>query len=490
MTPFRNPVIPGFYPDPSVCRVGEDYYLVTSTFEFFPGVPVFHSRDLVHWRQIGHCLTRPSQLKLKGAPPSGGIYAPTIRHHDGVFYMVTTNVSCGGNFYVTATDPAGPWSDPIYVDQGGIDPSLFFDDDGKVYFTSNGDGCMSTCQIDIRTGEKLAPTRPVWQGTGGRYPEAPHLYKIDGRYYLMIAEGGTEYGHMETIARSDTPYGPWEPSPRNPILTNRNTQADTIIQGTGHADLVKTQNGDWYAVFLAYRTSQQYFHHLGRETYLAPVQWENGFPYIGVCPAEGAVNLRPCPVPAPARVTDFRAQGLEWVMLREPNADLYRFTEDGLLLSGVAENLSGLNPTLLMRRQQHFDLNCEVRVDFDPRLHEEAGLTAFYNLETHYEIYLTRTSQGRRVQVRRVVGDMESIAADVPAPSGEVTLRLRADKLRYTFCLGDQELCGAQTRFLSTEATPISFTGVMLGLYATGNGRACAGPARFASFAYDGGDEG
>ena len=248
MTSYRNPVLPGFYPDPSVCRVGEDYYLVTSTFEFFPGVPVFHSRDLVHWEQIGHALTRASQLPLREAPPSGGIYAPTIRYHDGVFYMVTTNVSYGGNFYVTATDPAGPWSDPIYVDQAGIDPSLLFDDDGKVYFLSNGNGCMSICEIDIRTGEKLAPTRPSWRGTGGRYPEAPHLYKIDGLYYLMIAEGGTEYGHMETIARSISPYGPWEPSPRNPILTNRNTEQNMPIQGTGHADLVQTQNGDWYAV--------------------------------------------------------------------------------------------------------------------------------------------------------------------------------------------------------------------------------------------------
>ena len=311
MTHFTNPIIPGFYPDPSVCRVGEDYYLVTSTFEFFPGVPVFHSRDLVHWEQIGHCLTRPSQLPLQDAEPSGGIYAPTIRYHDGLFYMVTTNVTCGGNFYVTATDPAGEWSDPIYVDQGGIDPSLFFDDDGKVYFVSNGDGCMSLCEIDPATGVKLAPTVKTWTGMGGRYPEAPHLYKINGMYYMMIAEGGTEYGHMETIARSASPYGPWEPSPRNPILTNRNTTMDMPIQATGHADLVQTQNGDWYAVFLAFRMTQGYFHHLGRETYLAPVVWEDGFPYIGTCPLEGDVNLPEAPVPQIPATTDFSAQSLE-----------------------------------------------------------------------------------------------------------------------------------------------------------------------------------
>lgn len=488
MTPYRNPVIPGFYPDPSVCRVGEDYYLVTSTFEFFPGVPVFHSKDLVHWEQIGHCLTRPSQLPLKEARPSGGIYAPTIRYHEGVFYMVTTNVSYGGNFYVTATDPAGEWSDPIYVDQGGIDPSLLFDDDGKVYFTSNGDG-MTTCEIDIATGKKLSPSRKVWHGTGGRYPEAPHLYKIDGKYYLMLAEGGTEYGHMETIARSDSPYGPWEPNPRNPILTNRNTTSDMPIQATGHADLVQTQNGDWYAVFLAYRMSQPYFHHLGRETYLAPVTWEDGFPYIGTCPLEGEVNLPPCPVaPAPA-CTDFSSQGLEWVMLREPNPELYQFTAEGLILQGVAENLNAFNPTMLMRRQQHFEMRAEAALSFEPRLHEEAGLTAFYNLETHYEIFLTRTAAGRRVQVRRVVGDMEMICADVPAPDGEVRLGLAAQRLEYTFLVNGQPLCTAETRFLSTEATPTSFTGVMLGLYATGNGRKCAKKARFARFTYEAGEE-
>ncbi len=489
MTPFRNPIIPGFYPDPSVCRVGEDYYLVTSTFEFFPGVPVFHSRDLVHWEQIGHALTRTSQLPLREAPPSGGIYAPTIRYHEGVFYMVTTNVSYGGNFYVTATDPAGPWSDPIYVDQAGIDPSLLFDDDGKVYFLSNGNGCMSICEIDIATGKKLAPTRPSWKGTGGRYPEAPHLYKINGLYYLMIAEGGTEYGHMETIARSASPYGPWEPSPRNPILTNRNTEQDMPIQGTGHADLVETQNGDWYAVFLAFRTTRSYFHHLGRETCLAPVKWEDGFPYIGTCPLSGEVDLPPCPVAKPAAETDFRAQGLEWVMLREPNPALYAFTEQGLLLQGVAENLSGLNPTLLLRRQQHFAMRAETELHFAPRLHEEAGLAAFYNLETHCEIFLTRTEKGLRVRVRRVLGDMEMLAADIPAPEGPLTLSLRATATEYTFLCNGQALCTANTRYLSTEATPGTFTGVMLGLYATGNGRACAQKARFARFLYEGADD-
>ena len=212
-----NPIIPGFYPDPSICRVGRDYYLVTSSFEYFPGVPIFHSRDLVHWRQIGHCLTRPSQLPLHEAKASKGIYAPTLRHHAGRFYMVTTNTSHGGNFWVTAEDPAGEWSEPVWLDQPGIDPSLLFDD-GKVYLTSSGN---AQCQIDPATGKRLGDLRRTWAGTGGGFLEAPHLYKIRGRYYLVTAEGGTGRGHMVTIARADNPWGPFENCPHNPILSNR-----------------------------------------------------------------------------------------------------------------------------------------------------------------------------------------------------------------------------------------------------------------------------
>ncbi|HZK62351.1 MAG TPA: glycoside hydrolase family 43 protein, partial [Anaerovoracaceae bacterium] len=228
---YRNPVIPGFHPDPSVCRVGNDYYLVTSTFEYFPGVPVFHSKDLVNWEQIGHCLTRESQLPLNKCRASGGIYAPTIRYHDGLFYMVVTNVSGGGNFYVTAKDPAGEWSKPFWVNQGGIDPTIFWDEDGKSYFMSNGhqstEGIVIS-EIDLKTGKRTTEPIAVWNGTGGRYPEAPHIYKKDGYYFLLIAEGGTEYGHKVTIARSKNIYGPYESAPGNPILThiNRITQTN------------------------------------------------------------------------------------------------------------------------------------------------------------------------------------------------------------------------------------------------------------------------
>ena len=199
---YQNPVIPGFYPDPSICRVGEDYYLANSTFEFFPGVVISHSRDLVHWRQIGHCISRNSQLKLaEGRMNNTGIFAPTIRYHEGIFYMVVTNVAeGGGNFYMWTKDPAGEWSDPVFLNTPGIDPSFFFDDDGKAYYTGTGSPEIYLREIDFEKGELVGETVKLWAGTGGAYPEGPHIYKKNGWYYLLISEGGTERCHMLTMA--------------------------------------------------------------------------------------------------------------------------------------------------------------------------------------------------------------------------------------------------------------------------------------------------
>ncbi len=276
---YRNPVLPGFYPDPSVCRVGRDYYLVTSSFEYFPGVPIFHSTDLVNWEQVGHCLTRPSQLPLEGAPASGGIFAPTLRHHGGVFYMTTTNTSFGGNFIVTAPAPEGPWSEPIAVAQPGIDPSLFFDEDGSVFYTTSHDGAF---QKSHRRADRQALVRTSrgWAGTGGQYPEGPHLYFRDGWYYLLLSEGGTEYGHMITMARSRA-------------LGDRSSRARvtrcslTGVIGArfrrwGTPILVEALDGTWHALFLGARPNgYPPCYHLGRETFLCPVAWaDDGFPVV------------------------------------------------------------------------------------------------------------------------------------------------------------------------------------------------------------------
>jgi alpha-N-arabinofuranosidase len=479
--PYQNPIIPGFYPDPSVVRVGEDYYLVNSTFEYFPGVPVFHSRDLINWRQIGHCLTRASQLPLARAGCSGGIYAPTIRYHHGLFYMVTTNVSNLGNFYVTATDPAGEWSEPILVDQGGIDPSLFFDDDGTVYFTSNGaPGGIGQCVIDPTTGRKLTETRLIWRGTGGRYVEGPHLYKIDGTYYLMCAEGGTEYGHMETIARSDSPWGPFEACPHNPILSHRN-RGGHPIQGTGHAEMVQAHDGSWWLAFLGFRNTGGDFHHIGRETFLAPVTWQDGWPVVAPVELQMDVpTLPPHPWPAARVRDDFDGPlGFAWNYLRNPELANYDLTArpGWLRLHGTALTLDDMDtPTFAGQRQRHLTCRAAARVEFTPaRAGDEAGLTVLMNNAHHYDLGITRAGNERIAFVRKRIGDLSAVVATAALPHGPVTLEVEAHPDRYLFSvLPDDAACRVTLgtglpRYLSSEVAG-GFTGVYFGLYATGQG--------------------
>src|SRR5690349_19562492 len=302
---FQNPVIPGFHPDPSICRVGADYYLACSSFEYFPGVPIFHSRDLVHWTQLGNALDRPSQLPLPvDTPSSAGIYAPTLRHHDGRFWLITTNVTHGGNFLVTATDPAGPWSDPIPAPGvHGIDPDLAWDEDGTCWCTVAG---VSQIRLDPATGTTTGAARRIWSGTpGAQAPEAPHLYRIGDWWYLLIAEGGTERGHSVSVARARTPRGPYQPAPGNPVLSHRST--DRPIQSTGHSDLVRAPDGSWALVLLGTRPRGRTpaFHVLGRETFLAPVTWADGWPVVGPVPERHRAPGGWQPIPPPPVRDDF-----------------------------------------------------------------------------------------------------------------------------------------------------------------------------------------
>lgn len=503
---YQNPVIPGFHPDPSICKVDSDYYLVTSSFEYFPGVPIFHSRDLVHWDLIGYCLTRKSQLNLEKAPPSAGIYAPTLRHYNGMFYMITTNVSGGGNFIVTASDPRGPWSDPIWIDQSGIDPSLFFDDDGKVYYTGNTpwDGSeqgIYQFEIDPATGNKLSPVRLIWRGTGGRYPEGPHLYKINGCYYLMIAEGGTEYGHMETIARSKSPWGPFEPCPRNPILTHRNVNGQSnLIQGTGHADLIQAHDGSWWMVFLAFRPVQGNWHHLGRETFLAPVAWdENGWPVVGingtVLPEMKARTLNQTPEKNLAFIDYFDNQSLsmEWNYLRNPDYSCYSLTERSgwLSLKGNQFTLDSVaSPAFLGIRQQHFSFTATARMDFQPRRNsEEAGITAFMNNRFYYRLCAEMKEDGKSyIVLNHRIGSYSYEVSRMPYSDRMIWLRISASPEAYSFSVSSDGnnftvIGTGDTRFLSSEVAG-GFTGVFLGLYATGKGKPSSVPAYFDMFAY------
>ena len=346
----------------SICRVGEDYYLVNSTFEYFPGVPLFHSKDLINWRQIGHCLTRESQLPLEKCSNWGGIYAPTIRYHNGRFYMITTNVSGGGNFLVYTDDINSEWSDPIWIDIPAIDPSLYFED-GKCFVTVNPQNSIVLYEIDPETGQVLTEGHSIWNGTGGRYPEGPHIYKKDNWYYLLISEGGTEYGHKVTIARSRNIYGPYESNPANPILTHADMIAqDNPIQGTGHADLIEAHDGSWWMVCLGFRPQNGRHHLLGRETFLAPVRWdENAWPVVN---GNGTISLEMnCPtlplytVEELPSMNNFNevALGPEWNYLRNPNTANYSLTENPgyLRLKGTSITLDEIDsPTFVGRRQQ------------------------------------------------------------------------------------------------------------------------------------------
>ncbi|GGY41180.1 glycoside hydrolase 43 family protein [Streptomyces djakartensis] len=492
-TTFSNPVIPGFHPDPSICRAGDDYYLACSSFEYFPGVPLFHSRDLVHWTQIGNALDRPSQLRLPPrSPSSGGVYAPTLRHHDGRFWLIVTNVSGDGNLLFTATDPAGPWSDPVRLPGvHGIDPDLAWDDDGTCWCTTAG---VAQIRIDTRTGETLGERRGIWSGTpGAKAPEAPHLYHIGDHWYLLIAEGGTERCHGVSIARGSSPQGPFEPCPANPVLTHRGT--DHPIQNTGHADLVQGPDGSWWMVLLGVRPQggTPGWHVLGRETFLAPVTWSDGWPVVGeLSPvmAEPPWPLQP-PAASPLVRDDFDAGELAplWISLRSrPAQDCTTKERAGwLTLRARGQSLDEPDVTFVGRRQQH--LSCRARVLADPA-DGRGGLAVRLDERHHYEIEATPGEV--RVHVR--VGPLRSLVTSRPATGGPVVLRIEASASREvtdarqgpdTVSLGVEDAEGTYTelaaldgRYLSTEVAG-GFTGRVIGMYAA------AGTVHFDWFDYE-----
>lgn len=478
---YRNPIIAGFHPDPSVLRVGNDYYIVNSSFEYFPGVPLYHSRDLVNWEQIGNVLDRDSQLPLKGASSWLGIYAPTLRYHNGIYYMITTNVGNGGNFLVTAKNPKGPWSEPVWLQQQGIDPSLLFEGD-KCYMVSNPDNVITLCEIDPLTGRQLTPGKALWRGTGGRYPEGPHLYKIGDYYYLMISEGGTELAHRLTIARSKTIYGPYESNPANPIMTNCNMKGQSMqIQGTGHGDLVEDSTGQWWVVFLAYRNFGGSYHHLGRETCLAPVAWKDGWPIVNGGEAIDTVMtaklLPQQPFAKPARRTTFASGniGPEWVHIQNPIPENYQLRDGVLRLIPHTTLNENDQPTYLGRRQESPTILVETSV----RLHAgqadatsaAAGLAVYQINDGYYRLYVTSHSIKVDTRLKSVSTDLSSLP--LGNHTGDVCLRITSDGFMYHFLYSldghlYKELTQQNCALVSTEVVG-GFTGVTLGMFMEGS---------------------
>ncbi len=509
---LRNPILPGFYPDPSICRVGDDFYMVTSSFSYFPGVPVFHSRDLVHWEQLGHCLSRLEQLKLDWRAMSGGVYAPTIRWHDGLFYMVTTNVSHTGNFYVTAREAAGPWSDAHPIRGAvGIDPSFFWDDDGVCYMTATTDWAehnpgVWVAQIDLEKDCIVGERVLAWKGAmvNAWSPEAPHIYKKDGWYYLLIAEGGTEDYHAVTIARSRRPLGPYEGYAGNPILTHRHLGLNYPICNVGHADLVQLADGSWYMVALGSRLIGGYHKNMGRETFIAPVDWTGEWPVVS--PGTGRIEWT-YPAPAlpqhpfaPADQDDFAA--LCWNALGTPAPDdvavdggrlTLRSRQDWLVPDDLPQHPAPNGcPGFYGRRQQHRNFRAEVTV----RVPEtgEAGVMLLQNGFNHLRIGAMRTEAG--VAVRAVRSEKcgrpdylnpreyprhVDVLWTGAAPEGELRLGVAACGQDHALLLNGEAVARADGSFLGSE-TAGGFIGAYVGCYVSGDGAS----ASFTSFRYEG----
>jgi alpha-N-arabinofuranosidase len=481
---WENPVVRGNAPDPSVIRVGDDYFLAVSTFEYLPGIVIRHSTDLVHWRIIGAAVTRPAQYRRDGRDGDIMLFAPTLRHHDGRFYVACTNMADGqGNFIVTATDPVGPWSDAIWLDAEAFDPSLFFDDDGTCYYTRRsldlsvpgGDlGPIVQAVIDPLTGA-MGPLRPVTPGPRGFASndiEGPHLYRIGGWYYLFAAEGGTWACHMQTIARSRSPWGPFEPCPHNPVLTHRNRTLHPI-QSLGHAELVQDPRGTWWALALGTRHRDRH-HTLGRETFLMPVAWVDGWPVIGNGGTTETRNRHP-DSPATGGTAWPVARTLwtdGWHTRGQPLPGMALDGDDVLLPCGppLDGGTAAHPPGALFRFQTEATQTFAATLP-DPPPGTEVGIAAISDRRHHYSLALRRQDGGRVAVFRRVIDDLATETLHPLPAGGAVRAGIRATPEAHAFTVtaGGSTIPIGQgsTRLLSAEACEW-FVGVNFALFATG----------------------
>ncbi|MGO4960203.1 family 43 glycosylhydrolase [Jeotgalibaca porci] len=488
MSTFKNPIIEGFSPDPSVCAVGEDFYLVTSSFGYFPGVPIYHSKDMVNWEQIGNVLDRESQLNLQDAGSSRGIFAPTIRHHDGTFYMITTNVTYGGNFVVTATDPAGPWSEPYYLEGAiGIDPSLFFDEDGRCYYsgtrpnptgvTHNGDWEIWLQELDLNTMQLTGVSTKIWKGAMRNviWPEAPHVYKKDGYYYVMIAEGGTGPNHSVTIARSEKIDGPYIGFANNPILTHRHLGSAFPVQNVGHGDLVETPDGQWFMVLLASRKFEG-SSNLGRETFLAEVIWEDGWPVvnpgIGRLLEEQEINLPLVPV---EEKTDYHLNEIhrEFLFIRNPDMSHYDtdVREGWVRMTPTAGRFKDEigSPTYIGLRQPSLWFEYTAALDIQLAEGGEAGIAVIQGENHNLKLAVHVKDSEKVVQLITTIDGEEKVHGETTVTASELELKFvgEGQKLKGIVVARGEEIVVAEdvaTHYLSTELAG-GFVGCTVGIY-------------------------
>lgn len=520
---LKNPIIPGFYPDPSICRVGDDFYIACSSFELYPGIPIFHSKDLAHWEQIGYAMDQNNGFHVTKNSMVGGVMAPTLRYHNGTFYIINANFSDRGNYIVTAKDPAGPWSDPVWLtDVPGIDASIFFDDDGKAYILGTGDvwdngaGVMERgiwmAPYDIEqfrlAGEPVTIFNSAMRGAAS--PEAPHLYHIGDYYYLIIAEGGTEHYHSVVAARSKELFGFYENNPANPVMTHRHMGYSCPITNVGHADLVELQDGSWYAVMLASRLIDGKYKNLGRETFICPVIWERGWPLFS--PGTGKLEWE---YEAPRGLAqtnqsqyperdDFTEEslGLQWTCWGTPYEPYYEIRDSKLYLRCIRQSLTedmyqmgawdadkkdGF-AAFWGQRQCQMDVTVTCQMTFMPEEQESAGLAIVQAM--NHQIHLERIRADGKQKLRLVAytadydvppympgfvsKNQETVLAEADWEQPDIILQLELHheelQVRYGSAENDlRDLCMADAGLINPEKVGC-MSGTVIGMYASGNG--------------------
>lgn len=509
---FYNPILQGCYPDPSITRKGDDYYLVCSSFAFFPGVPIFHSKDLVNWTQIGHVLDRISQLKVHDTGMAAGIYAPDIKYnpYNDTFYMITTQFAGNfGNIIVKTKDPAKGWTDPYKLDFEGIDPSIFFDDDGKAYIAHNdapdagqelyqGHRVIKVWEYDLEKDQVVKGSdkiivnggvditqKPIWI-------EAPHIYKKNGKYYLMCAEGGTGGWHSEVIFISDSPKGPYTPAPNNPILTQRyfSQNRTNKVDWAGHADLVEGPDGKYYGVFLAIRPNEKNRVNIGRETFILPVDWSGKFPVFenGLIPLQPKIKMPKGAVNKTGQdnyfpngnftfTDNFTSPKLNysWIGVRGPREDFVEVTKKGLVIKPFETNIKEVKPTsTLFHRQQHNTFTATVTIDYTPKTEKDlAGLVCYQKEDYNYVFGITQKDNESYLVLQRTEKGKSTILAsqklDTKKPI-QLQIDAKGDNYRFNYSIDNNKFYNiggtVSGDILSTNIAG-GFTGAFIGLHAT-----------------------
>ncbi len=532
-----NPIIPGFYPDPSICRVGHDFYLVCSSFEMYPGLPVFHSTDLMHWQQIGNAMTPENKFHMERNCGVGGLMAPTIRYHKGVFYIINTNFADKGNYIITAADPAGPWSEPHWTDDvPGIDASLFIDDDDQAYVIGTGNVWDNGTGVKERgiwiakynlerfcmEGEPITIFNSALRCAAA--PESPHIYHIGEYYYLIIAEGGTEHYHAVMCARSKELFGFFEGDPANPVMTHRHMGFTAPIINVGHADLVDLPDGSWYAVMLASRLIDGKYKNLGRETFICPVVWERGWPLFSSQTGkleweyDAPMCLEPSKCEPEPELDDFNGEKLPMHMVfwGTPGKPFYKIQDSMLELKCIHQRLDdelhsmGMDErphddryaAYVSRRQRAVNVKISAKMEFYPKGNESAGIAIVQSM--NHQVHVERILENGKQLVRVML-----ITADYDRPpyfpgftsttnrteiksiewdSAEIVLGIEMLGEKFIVAYGSdadsmKELCTVDGALINPEKVGC-MCGTLLGMYATGNGTDCENAARFDWFRY------